>query len=207
MRIGGLFGGRAGGVGPVLPWTGAQQAAFLVLTWQMLSEAVAECTEEWAESLRQPETRNCEGGSDPAFSGPSTLLNSDTGVHGVLAVTNDLCFTRADDLRLDGWWPSLNPDPDPGATNVYAVTVELQALRVHTEIVTFIAQVVEALSRYDWRTSSATGLSDEKRVSKLVFRGSGGYAELRRQLLAHLANAPDPLGQAARSVMAFTARG
>jgi N6-adenosine-specific RNA methylase IME4 len=37
----------------------------------------------------------------------------------------------------------------------------------------------------------------EVRRSKLVFRGSGGYRELRTQLLEHLANRKDALGQTA----------
>jgi hypothetical protein len=177
VRIGGLFGAPVGQDEEVLPWSRAQQAAFLILVWRMVRDAIGECTEEWAESLRN--RADSRGRQDLAFSGSGSLLNTDQGVRGILYLTNDLCYLRADALDLEGWWI----EQDAGAADEKAVTEALQSLQRETSTMAFLREIAEGLSKFDWRTSKAEGLSEEERVLKLVFRGSGGYRELRRQLL------------------------
>ena len=55
------------------------------------------------------------------------------------------------------------------------------------EFLSFVEELCGQLVSFDWRASSAPDLDDELRRAKLVFRGSGGYKELRVQLLEHLA--------------------
>lgn len=55
----------------------------------------------------------------------------------------------------------------------------------------FLGAIAEGLSSYDWRTSSFPGLSEPERLAKAALRGSGGYKELRDQLVAHLRKATD----------------
>src|SRR3546814_15464246 len=63
------------------------------------------------------------------------------------------------------------------------------------------ADLAILLSTYDWRTSTGEGLTEDERVRKLAFRGSGGYKELRRQLLNVLSEAEGAVGQSARAVI------
>jgi hypothetical protein len=64
-----------------------------------------------------------------------------------------------------------------------------------------LGAVAEHLASYDWRTSATPGLSDDERLRKAAFRGSGGYKELRRQLLLHLEQAKGEVGQAATDLL------
>ena len=108
-RIGGLFGGRPGK--EVLPWNGAQQAAFLILMGQTMRDAVTESDYTWAETLRE-EREDYKEEQDLAFYGPSSLLNTDQGIRGLLSVTNDLCYVLADDLGLEEWFSSTSSGAD-----------------------------------------------------------------------------------------------
>ena len=200
---GGLFGGRSREQGEVLGWSRAQQAAFLVFSWCQFQEAVLAVEAEWAEDLRQPrqksKTKTIEEPSpmgDLAFYGPHSLIATDQGVRGFLHVLNDICYVRASRLRLNSWQPddrlSLNLDD--------AVESSLEALQ-ELAFSNFITEICERLVTFDWRTSSAPGLDEEIRRAKLVFRGSGGYKEIRIQLLEHLARGEEEIAAAAQRLL------
>jgi hypothetical protein len=195
ISIGGLFGAALPDGKKVLPWSRSQQAAFLILVWTEIEDAVKKCREKWANSLRD----DVQGGPhpvDPAFAGEHSLLNTDPGVRGILSVTNDLAFVRADDEKLFSW----EGEPNVGAIDEKAVTKDLRSIKGQP-FVPFIRDLAVSLSTYDWRTAAAPNLTEAQRVAKLVFRGSGGYRELRRQLLQHLARGSDRIAAAAREVM------
>jgi len=65
----------------------------------------------------------------------------------------------------------------------------------------FIEDIADGLASYDWRTSSTPGLDNDERMRQAVFRGSSGYKEMRMQLLKHLYDLEDGVGQAAKMVM------
>jgi DGQHR domain-containing protein len=195
--IGGLFGAPIGADQEMLPWSRAEQAAFLILVWQQVADAVRNCRLAWAESLRMIEDEEGELGQDPAFAGPRTLLNTDQGVRGVLYVTNDLCYIRCEDLALMGW----GSIEDAAASDETAVTRALDSLKEQSHIVKFLQWIAASLAKYDWRTASAPGLSEDEKTLKLAFRGSGGYKELRRQLLRHLSDESNTIGITAEAVL------
>ena len=117
--IGGLFGADNFDR-PLLPWSLARQAAFLMLCGSLMREAVAGAEEDWAESLRGTEDEleeqefelsygdsGEEDGNgpedwedeepglvefDPAFFGRHTLLNTDQGIRGFLHVVKRPMF-------------------------------------------------------------------------------------------------------------------
>lgn len=197
ISIGGLFGSRMGNNKEVLGWSRAQQSAFLILMGQKLESAVRAYQGKWASSLRRSNSEDsADKQYDPAFSGPHTLLNTDQGIRAVLHVTNDLCFLRTGDLALDEWIT----EEDAGAIDEHAVTNALKSLRRH-KVAGFLEDIANQLATYDWRTSSAHGLSEDERREKLVFRGSGGYKELRSQLLQHLAAKNGSLTQSADDLL------
>ena len=177
-RIGGLFGGRPDR--DVLPWNGAQQAAFLILMGQKLRDEVAESDWSWAESLRE-EVGDHEEEEDPAFYGSNSLLNTDQGIRGLLFITNDLCYVLADGLELEEWFSFVSS----GADDQDAVNEAIDSLHKHS-VAYFLQELSSKLATFDWRTSAAPGLSEDERVLKTAYRGSSGYRVLRRQLLAHL---------------------
>jgi hypothetical protein len=75
---------------------------------------------------------------------------------------------------------------DRPATDEEAVSAALRSF-MKTNAAKFIAEIAMGLASYDWRTSSTPGLTAQEQLKQSVFRGSSGYRELRKQLLAHLA--------------------
>jgi len=198
VHIGGLFGSKVGKKESVLPWSRAEQAAFLIVLGKYLRDAVKQCNEIWAKKLRTQKPINLfDENDDPAFYGPHTLLNQDQGIRAVLQVTNDLCFSHSDNLRLASWGGS----GDFGDTDEKPVSAAIKSLEAARNISDFFIEVTHSLARYDWRASSTPGLSEQDSMMKAAFRGSGGYKELRRHVLRHLAAAKGDIATGARSVI------
>lgn len=195
--IGGLFGAPPRSHEIVLPWNRAQQAAFLIATGRALQAAVKATKSAWAKSLRElKEQELFEIGDDPAFFGPHTLLATDQGIRGFLAVTNDICFVLAEELGLTKW----QGEDASAATDEEAVSKELKGLSKQRQIVSLFDELAEHLAKYDWRTSSTPALTDAERRRQGVYRGSSGYKELRRDLLNHVAHFRTRCGTAATQV-------
>jgi hypothetical protein len=198
-QIGGLFGaGLIDQHEEVLPWSRAQQAAFLIYVGQRLRDAIRNSKERWTTSLRKGQTKIFSGPEDEAFYGPHTLLTTDQGIRGLLYVTNDACYVRAKELRLSAWTDGGGAE----ASDEKAVHQALDSLS-DQPVARFIQGIAKSLSKYDWRTSSAPELSENERIRKAGFRGSGGYRELRQELLRQLADDSKEVGAAARDVLSI----
>jgi hypothetical protein len=194
VTIGGLFGAPVGQHDIVLPWSRAQQAAFLIFVWEKLRLAILKVGASWAEALRRK--LGHAGALDPAFAGPATLLNTDQGVRGVLSVSNDLCYVEAVGLQLSAW-----TEEDVASTpSEETIASALESLR-EQPVAEFVEAAAQALAQFDWRTSAAPGLTEEERVAKAALRGSGGYKELRKQLLKVVAERRGSVGRAAGQVL------
>jgi DGQHR domain-containing protein len=194
ISIGGLFGSELHhNQQDVLRWTRPQQAALLVLIWQSIAGAIKESTEFWALDLRKiaavnPEDDKEDSSLDSAFTSKYSLLATDQGVRGLLQVTNDLCYVGADKLKLGKWeWDEVFEDD---GINIESVSTALRELR-RRPVSKFISTVAYELTKFDWRTSSTPNLNDRERRSQLVYRGSSGYKEIRRQLLYQLSESKD----------------
>ncbi len=196
--LGGLFGGAISGTGEVLPWSRAQQAAFLILMGQRLQSAVTGTKHAWAEALRRSEQPRVVADKrfDPAFAGGHTLLNTDQGIRGLLQVTNDACFVRAQHLGLERW----RTEDNGAAADEEAVSRALKSLRKEPAE-QFLDDMGRRLAAYDWRTAAAEGLTEQQKRERLVFRGSGGYSELRKQLLKHCSSGTGDVAKAAQQVL------
>ena len=196
--IGGLFGARLGKHEEVLPWSRAQQAAFLIYMGRCVREAIEDSKDRWAKSLRAVPVQGKIGKvtEDPAFYGAHTLLTADQGIRGLLYVTNDICYVRAKELKLQNW---VN-DSEAGASDEEAVRAALGSLKAQP-VAAFLKDIAEGLSKYDWRTSSFPDLNETERIRKAALRGSGGYRELRQDLLRQLASDGRTIGKAAKEVL------
>jgi hypothetical protein len=201
IRIGGLYGAPVGKNDMVLGWSRTQQAAFLIFLWNALHDAVKQCKHPWAEAIRKNNQKSIFGG-DPAFVGNSSLLNTDQGVRGVMYVTNDLCYLDAskETLPLHDWRFDEYDDADPETNAISPKILEkaLKSLAQEEKITKFVLDLVKRLAEFDWRSAADESLkTDEEKMAKLVFRGSGGYRELRRQLLKHLMGKGDNISNGA----------
>jgi DGQHR domain-containing protein len=192
-RIGGLFGTPLGSHKEVLAWDGAQQAAFLIVAGQKLQAALHEEKKGWAKILRELPN---DSEDDPTFYGDYSLLTTDQGIRGFLSVVNDLCYIRAQEIELSSWIS----DGNARATDEQAVDVAIGSLKRH-EAASFLTDIASGLSKYDWRTSSFPDLEEEERKKKAALRGSGGYKELRLELLDVLSKEKTDVGAAAKRVL------
>ncbi|MGO6678944.1 DGQHR domain-containing protein [Rhizobium leguminosarum] len=203
---GGLFGGRSKKEGEVLGWSRAQQSAFLIFIWNAFRNAVEKSDEAWALDLRHPKKAIDEKAAkaadqvpigDAAFYGQNSLIASDQGVRGYLQIVNDLFYASATRLGLNKWYPDEKSSPNP----IGGVQTSLAAIQGQ-EFAAFAIEIANRLSSFDWRTSATPGLDESVRRAKLVFRGSGGYKELRLQLLEHLASGDEgEVSSAAKRLM------
>jgi len=192
-KIGGLFGAVIQeDVEEVLEWSRTQQAAFLLLVWKNLEDTVKACQKEWAKSLRgsfkkQYNLFNEETDQDPAFISSTSLLATDQGVRGILQVTNDLLYVGLKELNLISIdWEQFSYKEEEDI-RLDSVTLAYEFLK--DEISSkFLTQVFRDLMSFDWRTASQEDLSSDEKRNQMLFRGSGGYKELRRQLLLILKN-------------------
>ena len=92
------------------------------------------------------------------------------------------------------------PDEQSAPNPVGAVQTSLETLATQ-DFVAFVIDIGQALATFDWRTSAAPGLEEGLRRAKLVFRGSGGYKELRTQLLEHLTAVEGDVGETAKRLL------
>ena len=178
VQIGGLFGAPIGENKLVLPWSRAQQAAFLIYAWQKLANAIDEIEPEWANL---PDSQSLGNASTAGLRSVYSMLNSDMGVRGVLYTLNDLCFVKTEKFKLRLWEQEIS---DSAASNS-EITLALDSLDKQP-VAKFIVALMETLAQYDWRSSKAPHLKSDERQAKARFRGGSGYREIRQELLNYI---------------------
>lgn len=193
VKLGGLFGSRVGSNEDVLSWSRIEQAAFLILLTSELKNAVSGENSKWAKALREVHGKPLfEPAIDPAFYGEHSLLSQDQGIRSFLHVANDLFFLAYEDIGLDMALADVDYDDEDDLTSI---TKAISALRKKKRIKDFVVEFTVQLALFDWRAQSAPGLTERERLPKAAFRGSGGYKELRSNLLKHLASYEGEVGQ------------
>lgn len=181
-NTGGLFGSRLTDGEEVLGWNRAQQAAFLIFCWKEFAASVDKDAGDWARSLRTiDKARSNPTDGDAAFIGPYSLIATDQGVRGFLQIINDVTYFSAAKWKLNEWYSENSST----AADVEAVTQAVKSFE-KTAAASPLKALIKSLSLFDWRTSGTPDLEEKIRRGKLVFRGSGGYKELRLQLLEHI---------------------
>ncbi len=198
-KIGGIFGAPSSAHEPLLPWSRAMQAAFLVFAGNALKRQIKSSKAEWATHIRNLREPELFAGDDPAFYGQYSLISTDQGIRGFLFVMNDLCFVQSEKLKLSDWRCDEHIPKKSAATEEASVTSALRSFS-KTPASTFVEDIARRMATYDWRTSSTPGLIEQTRINQGVFRGSSGYKEMRRKLLSHLADQGGQVGAAAKAV-------
>lgn len=196
-RIGGLFGAPVGAQRETPSWNRAEQAALLIFLGNILTDAIHESSGTWAKALRnQPRPPGSPAALDWAFYGPNSLLNQDQGIRAVLYVFNDFLYVNADHLSLTKWAGS-----SANGAEEEDVTDALKSLGKQTDLKKFVEALTKSLASYDWRASDAPGLDEAQSLLKAAFRGSGGYRELRRHVLKHLAEGPKVIAESSQEIL------
>lgn len=198
VRIGGLYGTAVGKHETVLPWSRPEQAAFLIVAGLCLRSAIESIDDEWAVNLREQETSGLfDQKDDLAFIGPNNLLNQDQGVRILLQVLNDVFYVCADAVDLNQWGGRR----DEGEVDEEQIDIAIKTLKKNKKIMSLLEESSECLATYDWRASSGPGLTEMQRMQKAAFRGSGGYRDLRQDVLKHLAEYEGSVGDAANVIL------
>lgn len=86
------------------------------------------------------------------------------------------------------------------ASDAEAVSEAVKTLSKQ-KVAGFLTKIAHELASFDWRTSSDPSVTEEERRDKLVFRGSSGYKEIRKQLLEHLSKSDGEIGQIAKRLV------
>jgi hypothetical protein len=178
----GLFQGNLPPNDEPLEWARSQQAAFLIQLWRDVEEAVKEAPNHW--------WIRCYGDVDRALHSRTSMLNQDMGVRALLTVSNEIFFGNADYWRLHTW-SVASADDDEGEAS--AVTAALKSLQ-SAEFRVRIKELAVGLARFDWRSSDGPDVSkesEEVQIRKRSYRGSGGYAQLRLDVLRAVAEVAD----------------
>lgn len=189
-RVGGFFGGSETGAG--LAWNRLQQTSFVVELWALLE-------------ARLRDRRTASGISDSSHllspDGQPSLIPTDQGVRCVLQVTNDILRTLAADVLPVAWEFGFAEE----SFELKDIDLCVSSLRSN-EIHRILDSLATVLAGFDWRTQKAAGLTDTQRDLKSAYRGSGGYALLRRHVLEHVATDSDRLlAKAAESLLPIKA--
>lgn len=180
---GGLFGEITNAKENVIPWTRAQQAAFLISIGGNLYTNLQKQPHHWSTVLRKETNADwVDTANDPAMFGKKTLLNSDQGIRALWLAINDIFTSKIHEWNLLDW----EPCEDIGDVTENAVTNEISNLQGH-HIFPLLTNLTQSLASFDWRSSTADDLSEEERLIRKGFRGSGGYVELKKKLLEHIA--------------------
>ncbi len=199
-KLGGLYSAPLEYFDDILPWNGAQQVAFIIFIWSALIKSINNSSAQWANSLRKLETpaKASEGYGDPAFSGRFSLLKTDQGVRGILYTYNDLAFSFAEKLKLEQVFSK--GDLSSKATDEKEVNNSLKILNENKNLKSFIDELSNVISGFDWRTSAAEKLTAREQSIKAGYRGSGGYKMLRYHLLEHIGRREDEIAKTALQI-------
>ncbi len=188
VKIGGLFGSLRGTHSTVLPWSREMQAAFLIIIWQKMKNAVGRTTSEWAAYLK----RHDDPSVRDVFAGSGTLLATDQGVRGLLQVVNDLFWLAVEIGFKDGedatkqldlgwnWIPTDEMDEENSISDAIA-----DASEKLSDAVLMAEELCETLATFDWRLTSVLDANSPAYVMQSRYRGSSGYKDIRNNLLKH----------------------
>ena len=183
--LGGFFGAaQKGDSSSVIPWSRAQQAAFIMFIGNSLRSAIKNnTTAHWIRKINDGKL----GFDVPGFESSESLLTTDQGIRGLLDLTNMIlcaCYTEINQDCL--CWRDLSlPDE-----NVTDASEQLKSLENSDYTFTnIIKEMSKALSFYDWRSYNAQCFAASEQDSKdhkAAFRGSGGYKMIRKDLIEFL---------------------
>lgn len=180
---GGLFGEIKNASSEILPWNRAQQASFLILVGKSLLDAIKASSAEWIKMLRDEHKKDLiDVDFEPAMFGKKTFLNTDQGIRALWLAVNDIFICKLNEWKLFEWLPV----DEYGSSGEAEVSQEIENLQ-RQHISKKITAIGETLATFDWRTSTAKGLPDDQVLIRKGFKGSGGYVDLKRLILEHIA--------------------
>lgn len=179
-KVGGLFG-AIDEQDRILPWKRAQQAAFLIFCWKVLSEQLISVDVKWKKNFKNEENSNST--LPAALVSGQSLLATDQGVRAIHYIINLLCVKNYKYLKLEEWYMPGIPDA-PEEDVVSQAILELKGMEPLSSFLSNIFRTL--LTNIDWRTSKARGLSEDEVQKQSAYRGSSGYSLLKKRAIEAL---------------------
>jgi hypothetical protein len=178
-----------------LEWSRPQQAAFIIQLWADLRQGLGNNLKQfWLKAYNQDPTR--------AFTDKTSWLNQDQGVRAILAVANDIFFDAAKEWKLDRWrFPQHNEnETTPEEVDDALASLEQAPFRKR------LLELTDALSCFDWRSLEGPQVKGDEptEIRKRSYRGSGGYAALRDDVIRTVADYETAAGRVAQRLLAST---
>ncbi|MBS1554964.1 MAG: DGQHR domain-containing protein [Bacteroidetes bacterium] len=167
----------------VVSWNRAQQGAFIILLWQDIAEAAKNCTEKWAEKLKDVTNVELSIQDNLPFTSKNSMLTRDQGVRGISMFANDFFYQVANSDEWDFNIFEWNDDIDENLLSEQNIQTALEQFRGNSDLTTLVGSFANELMRFDWRTTSAQFDSEEERNNQMRFKGSSGYSEIAKDLL------------------------
>ncbi|SEO14843.1 DGQHR domain-containing protein [Mucilaginibacter sp. OK283] len=188
-KLGGLFGGEMNaGEQDIIQWDKETQAAYLITIWKSINSAVGKSNAEWVTDLKKrPTESQLANPSDLsfAFTHPLSFFTTDQGIRPILFLFNDLSFVAYDFLKLNKFYVSIDTEKFTTDEAIEKIVNSFRSEKVIHDFLNALSE--EIVEKFDWRTPSAFDSQipeeDRKRQNQNQFRGSGGYREMRMQLL------------------------
>jgi len=188
----GLFQSDLDDDGEPLEWTRPQQAAFVIQLWIDLLEAIGRNDKQfWIRAYKRDPVR--------AFTDKTSWLNQDQGVRAVLTIANDIFYADAQHWQLNRW---NFPEHSENETSFEEVDAALEGLR-NTAFRQRMVELANGLACFDWRSLEGPDVKghEDIEVRKRSYRGSGGYAALREDVLRTIAEDDTQVGRVAHSLI------
>lgn len=192
----GLFGDVIGKKNEELKWVRPQQAAFLILLWDSIAQALStEITKsgklEWVDKIRcesfQLSSLEKELELDKSFVSKTSNLSRDQGVTGISMFSNDFFYVLASESEID--FNNVDWDSEIDERQIENASIDLAISKfINHPIYSFIQQFATEISKFDWRTSAAVFDDPLQMELQKKYRGSGGYREVWKDLLKQFLN-------------------
>jgi DGQHR domain-containing protein len=192
-KLGGLFGGEmTQGEQDVIQWDKETQAAYLIFIWKAINSAIIKSKAEWIIDLKSKEIDDAKianGSLHIGFYHPKSFFTTDQGIRPILLIFNDMSFIANGILGLNKFYVDIDYEKYSVEEIIGIIVSQFKDNQIINEFVNGIA--AEIVNKFDWRTPSAFDPNnreqDLQRQFQNQFRGSGGYREMRIQLLRILA--------------------
>lgn len=172
-----------------LKWVRAQQAAFLILLWDEIAQAISnteEGTLEWIDKVRSENVQltlfEKELKLDKAFVSKNSNLSRDQGVTGISMFSNDFFFVLANEPDIDLNSLEWDKEIDERQIDPSNIDLAINEFKSH-EVYSYIQHFSKEVIKFDWRTASAEFDDENQREWQKKYRGTGGYREVWKDLL------------------------
>ena len=188
-KIGGLFGGEmTPGEQDVIQWDKHVQGAFLIFIWSAINDTIKISKSEWVINLKNRDDVELIDNPNKlavGFVHPKSFFTTDQGIRPTLMIFNDMSFVANKMLELHKFDVDLDNDKFSTQEVIEIIATQFNDNKLIHEFIYGIAK--EIINNFDWRTPSAFDSKDHaqdlQRQHQNQFRGSGGYREMRVQLL------------------------